>query len=715
MMCLCPALVCKLLCPLGYEQGKDGCNICSCAKPKTTQPPTPTTQSPVITTQSLTLCEKLQIKIGTPPPRRGKRAIQKVGTYYPTCENDGEFSKVQCPPSGPVSKLSDCFCVNVTTGRALHNMHVEERNGDYVCVRGAVTTKMPVSMTTRPVSMTTRPVHKTTSPVAVTTTIPGCRLPNGTIIQVGVKYKTGPCTTCVCHTAGRHPACLVIDCPPMNCPSGQVPIWQNGACCATCQPNSTTSHTPTTKLMPMTTVPMTTGTKPPSGCRLANGTMVRVGTYFNQGPCTNCQCMATGRSVCSSQSCLSPSCPPGQVAVRVPNVCCPVCRKNSTVATQRPTTAAPTCPPPKPCPLCPNGYVYRNGCQTCQCKPARGGCAMPNGTKISVGEKYLIACHECTCVSKNNTQCLAIECPVPVCRKDQVIVRVPGYCCPRCQSNATSTTRSSNTTSATTAMPPTGCPGVPPCAPCPIGYHFVYVKGCMTCSCARGNGTRPTIAPTTQVPVIRLHMELNLAGTEEATAMLLSNADANTAFKLYFMQWLQAQYSLSADNIQEIEVFSLLSSRHLLVTYNLVGYKGSEEPVIRNAKQKIDSDVQYIEPNIKVPFNSGYLQFSLQPSASSQPTEAPGNDKNTGGSQSSGLSSTTIIAISVGGGVAVAAIIVMLIVMVKARSGASRGAQLPSDLGQATYSVKGDISINSSSPNFDEPLYDSDTRGLVTE
>ena len=26
--------------------------------------------------------------------------------------------------------------MNTTTGRALHNMHVEQRNGDYVCVRG---------------------------------------------------------------------------------------------------------------------------------------------------------------------------------------------------------------------------------------------------------------------------------------------------------------------------------------------------------------------------------------------------------------------------------------------------------------------------------------------------------------------------------------------------------------------------------------------------
>uniref|UniRef100_A0A8C5KIY7 Fraser extracellular matrix complex subunit 1 n=1 Tax=Jaculus jaculus TaxID=51337 RepID=A0A8C5KIY7_JACJA len=118
------------------------------------------------------------------------------------------------------------------------------------------------------------------------------------------------------------------------------------------------------------------------------------GTEWTSLPCSVCSC-AHGEVTCSHHPCPPLSCGPQELEFLAEGSCCPICVG-----------------PGKPCSY--DGQVFQDG------------------------EEWRLS-HCAKCVCRNGlTQCFAAQCQPLFCNQDEIVVRVPGKCCPQCSARSCS-------------------------------------------------------------------------------------------------------------------------------------------------------------------------------------------------------------------------------------------------------------------------------------
>nr|XP_044999992.1 extracellular matrix organizing protein FRAS1 isoform X2 [Jaculus jaculus] len=118
------------------------------------------------------------------------------------------------------------------------------------------------------------------------------------------------------------------------------------------------------------------------------------GTEWTSLPCSVCSC-AHGEVTCSHHLCPPLSCGPQELEFLAEGSCCPICVG-----------------PGKPCSY--DGQVFQDG------------------------EEWRLS-HCAKCVCRNGlTQCFAAQCQPLFCNQDEIVVRVPGKCCPQCSARSCS-------------------------------------------------------------------------------------------------------------------------------------------------------------------------------------------------------------------------------------------------------------------------------------
>lgn len=118
------------------------------------------------------------------------------------------------------------------------------------------------------------------------------------------------------------------------------------------------------------------------------------GTEWNSAPCTVCSC-THGEVRCSHQQCSPLSCGPQELEFLAEGGCCPVCVGAG-----------------KPCSY--DGHIYQDR-----------------------EEWRLSRCAKCVC-RNGLTQCFTAQCQPLFCDQDEIVVRVPGKCCPQCSARSCS-------------------------------------------------------------------------------------------------------------------------------------------------------------------------------------------------------------------------------------------------------------------------------------
>ncbi|KAK3859680.1 hypothetical protein Pcinc_034224 [Petrolisthes cinctipes] len=179
-------------------------------------------------------------------------------------------------------------------------------------------------------------------------------------IQNGSEWRPEVCQVCQCK--GWVGVCEEEVCVDPHCPPTHVLHHHPQHCCPQCMPPS-----------------------PP--CR-AGPSLFQAGEVWSPGGCEECRCLE-GTVSCGRQSCPTLSCARGQVALQLPDQCCP------------------------------------------QCVPLGRSCKV-DGKMYSDGEFWSpVSCSQCQC-RDGQVQCHVAHCPRLTCPTNHTLELEPGACCPAC-------------------------------------------------------------------------------------------------------------------------------------------------------------------------------------------------------------------------------------------------------------------------------------------
>ncbi|XP_067084625.1 extracellular matrix protein FRAS1 [Osmerus mordax] len=257
---------------------------------------------------------------------------------------------------------------------------------------------------------------------------PGACQHEGDVYGDGSQWSVSLCSVCVC-SLGRV-SCSPPPCPPLSCLAGQSPFTPAGECCPKCAPHG-------------------------ASCSWEGGDY-RSGEEWTVGPCSRCVCR-DGQAECSTAECQPVVCSSQENLVIQPGSCCPQCeadpclsagkqyqhgehwQKNSctTCACERGQSRCHTltCPPV----TCEKGQtkVKRAGRCCDECAVAKGSC-LYKGVVRYHGDMWKGAgCEFCSC-ERGQVLCQQAQCAQVNCPQGEVVVQVPGQCCPECSSSSAS-------------------------------------------------------------------------------------------------------------------------------------------------------------------------------------------------------------------------------------------------------------------------------------
>ncbi|XP_046872768.1 extracellular matrix protein FRAS1 isoform X2 [Hypomesus transpacificus] len=247
----------------------------------------------------------------------------------------------------------------------------------------------------------------------------------GALYGDGSQWSVSPCSVCVC-SLGRV-SCSPPPCPPLSCPAGQSPFTPAGECCPKCA-----SHG--------------------ASCSWEGGDY-RSGEEWLVGPCSRCVCR-DGQAECSTAECQPVVCSLENLVIQ-PGSCCPQCEANpclsagtqyqhgehwqknscTTCVCERGQSHCHTlsCPPV----TCEKGQtkVKRAGRCCDECAVAKGSC-LYEGVVRYHGDMWKGAgCEFCSC-ERGQVLCQQAQCAQVTCPQGEVVVQVPGQCCPECSSSS---------------------------------------------------------------------------------------------------------------------------------------------------------------------------------------------------------------------------------------------------------------------------------------
>ncbi|KAL3884246.1 hypothetical protein ACJMK2_030464 [Sinanodonta woodiana] len=109
--------------------------------------------------------------------------------------------------------------------------------------------------------------------------------------------SANPCVTCLCKNGNIH--CTLLECPPLECSTGEHRVQTAGKCCDSCEPVMDVK------------------------C-LYQGVYHQPGASWSIDECTTCECMS-GSVKCSTKRCPNQDCGPNDVPSVLPGKCCPLC------------------------------------------------------------------------------------------------------------------------------------------------------------------------------------------------------------------------------------------------------------------------------------------------------------------------------------------------------------------------------------------------------
>ncbi|XP_071961378.1 uncharacterized protein [Antedon mediterranea] len=340
----CGIRVCYGSCPAGYAKDDRGCFTCECL-PDTAVVPTqeadevtatiekevePVTEEDIAVVATQKVVEVTEVVDIT--PSAGKRCIiardNSDGGFSPTCDENGDYEPMQCPP------LGNCICVDTVTGEPLG----------------------PASGT---------PPSCKAAPCSGFTAI--CKFKR--TCEFGYDFDDGDCFTCKCKKQPEVPStcspiicsnlcehgnqvdengCEICDCNPPPDPTCLLPVScliyciygheadENG--CETCQCKP----------------PPPEPTCPPFVCFI----YCEHGNQVDENGCEMCECNPPPEPTCPPFVCFI-YCEHGN---QVDENGCEICECNP--------PPEPTCPPFVCFIYCKHGnQVDENGCEICECNP----------------------------------------------------------------------------------------------------------------------------------------------------------------------------------------------------------------------------------------------------------------------------------------------------------------------------------------------------------
>ncbi|XP_069129569.1 uncharacterized protein [Argopecten irradians] len=259
---------------------------------------------------------------------------------------------------------------------------------------------------------------------------PSCRY-NGLTYNDGESFSPNgdPCDVCTCESGGLK--CHHESCPQIaNCPVEQQVPPAPGQCCPTCSGFGTNCTRETVG--------------------------VRVQPRASQDPCVVCECTASFHWMCTTQRCNPVACPPSVQRVQS-GQCCPQCPACYDTREDRyyeeGTTWADNSDPCMVCRCqggeiscvavdCPRVFCLDDQvplrapgtcCPVCQ-NIDRAEC-LYQGNTYQTGDVWTIdECTTCSCLG-GTVSCTTEQCDYQSCGFDATLSRIPGQCCPVCQTS----------------------------------------------------------------------------------------------------------------------------------------------------------------------------------------------------------------------------------------------------------------------------------------
>ncbi|XP_069157214.1 extracellular matrix organizing protein FRAS1 [Procambarus clarkii] len=238
----------------------------------------------------------------------------------------------------------------------------------------------------------------------------------------GSRWRPEVCLECQCQ--GWVEVCEREECLDPHCQQDQILYHHPQLCCPRCLP-------------------------PPQPC-LAGDTIYKNGEVWFPAECEQCRCI-NGTVSCGRKPCGAATCREGQVALQLPNQCCPEC-----VPLGRSCKVGET--------IHPDGDLWSPvACSQCQCRNGRVQCYVAHCPRLTCPANHTLeiaegsccpscegspcvakgmvygsseqwqegACRKCVCVA-GRIHCQEVECPKLECQPHEEPHTVEGACCPKC-------------------------------------------------------------------------------------------------------------------------------------------------------------------------------------------------------------------------------------------------------------------------------------------